>query len=172
VVSFAIREGTLADAAAMVEYVNALAAEGLDTITNRTLTVDEEEAFLEKAAQVERGFFLLAFDGERVIGMLDLWAGERAHNRHLGRIGISTARDWRRRGVGRALLQAAIEKARYWPGFCRIELEVAPWNEGAIALYRQLGFELEGLRKKGINLRGTPDDVLAMALTWEPRLSG
>ena len=60
--------------------------------------------------------------------MLDLSAGERPDDRHAGRFGMSVARRWRRRGVGRRLLTVAIDEAKGWPGFCRIELECAPWN--------------------------------------------
>jgi putative acetyltransferase len=86
--------------------------------------------------------------------------------RHLGRIGLSVTRDLRGRGIGRRLLQAAIDQARGWPGFCRLELECVPWNTPAIRLYESLGFLHEGRRVKGVNLRGTPEDMLLMALTW------
>ena len=57
-------------------------------------------------------------------------------------------------------------QARGWPDFCRLELECVPWNAPAIRLYESLGFEHEGRRVKGVNLRGTPEDMLLMALTW------
>lgn len=40
------------------------------------------------------------------------------------------------------------------------------WNAPAIALYESLGFKLEARMAKAINLRGTPEDMLLMALTW------
>src|SRR5215210_4924280 len=43
------------------------------------------------------------------------------------------------RGVGSALLAAAIEKARE-DGLHKLALEVFPHNEAAIALYRKFGF--------------------------------
>jgi ribosomal protein S18 acetylase RimI-like enzyme len=52
----------------------------------------------------------------------------------------------RRRGIGRALLEAAEEWARA-VGVKKIELHVFPYNEGAIALYEQLGYEREGYRR-------------------------
>ena len=50
---------------------------------------------------------------------------------------------FRRRGVGRALLEAAVE---WGPehGVAKLELHVFPWNEAAIALYEAFGFEREG----------------------------
>ncbi|HEX5982889.1 MAG TPA: GNAT family N-acetyltransferase [Solirubrobacterales bacterium] len=51
----------------------------------------------------------------------------------------------RRRGGGRMLLEAAL--AARPEEVHKIELEVFPENEGAIALYRQMGFAEEGLRR-------------------------
>ena len=39
-------------------------------------------------------------------------------------------------------------------------------NAPAIALYESLGFVLEGRMIKAVNLRGPPEDMLLMALTW------
>jgi ribosomal protein S18 acetylase RimI-like enzyme len=53
--------------------------------------------------------------------------------------------DWRGRGVGSALVQAAIEWAR-GAGLHKLCLEVFPHNAAGIALYRRAGFAEEGRR--------------------------
>ena len=53
------------------------------------------------------------------------------------------AKPWRRRGVGSALLAAAIEKAGD-DGLHKLSLDVFTHNQGAIALYRKFGFVEEG----------------------------
>jgi RimJ/RimL family protein N-acetyltransferase len=53
--------------------------------------------------------------------------------------------DRRGKGGGRLLLEAAIDARP--PHVHKIELEVWPHNEAAIALYERLGFEREGLRR-------------------------
>lgn len=162
-----IRRAELSDAAAMSAYVDALLAEGLDTIgLNRSISIAEEEVFIAKANAAERAFFLLALENGSVVGMLDLAAGERSHNRHAARMGMSVARDWRGKGLGRRLLETAIAEARRWDGFCRIELDVVPWNAPAIALYESLGFVHEARKAKATALRGQPEDMLSMALVW------
>jgi len=162
-----VRPARVDDAEAMVGYLTALTDERLDTISLQTApSLEDEREFVLRSQLSERILVLLAFAGETLVGMLDLSAGERPSDRHAGRFGMSVAKAWRGCGVGRKLLAAAIEETRGWPGFCRIELECAPWNAPAIALYESLGFELEARRRKALNLRGRPEDMLLMALTW------
>jgi ribosomal protein S18 acetylase RimI-like enzyme len=57
------------------------------------------------------------------------------------------AQPWRGRGVGSALLAAAIDKAR-GEGLHKLSLEVFAHNDAAIALYRKFDFVEEGRRVK------------------------
>ncbi len=59
---------------------------------------------------------------------------------------IAVLPEYRRRGIGRLLLEGACDAARNG-GAESISLEVRPSNRGAIALYRSVGFEEVGLRK-------------------------
>ena len=69
-------------------------------------------------------------------------------SRHgFGEIGMAVAREWRGRGVGSALLAAAIEWARE-RGLHKLSLAVFAHNVAAIALYRKFGFIEEGRRVK------------------------
>lgn len=162
-----IRDVTPDDAEALVAYVAALVAEDTGTITLRQApTLEQEHEFIARSAAAERAFVLVAVDGERIVGMLDLQAGERDFNRHVGRFGMSVAQDWRGKGLGRAILERAIAKTREWPGFCRIELEVLPHNVAGIRLYESLGFVPEARKTKAVVLRDAPEDLLTMALVW------
>jgi RimJ/RimL family protein N-acetyltransferase len=162
-----IREATLDDAPAVADFMNALGEENLDTIAPRQpLTIEQERTFLQDAIDNPRAFYLLALDGRRVVGMVDLHAGLKAHENHQAKLGISVARDWRGQGVGRRLLTETIARTRRWEGFCRIELEVVPWNRNAVALYESVGFVIEAVKRKGVNLRGKPEDEFQMALVW------
>ena len=77
----------------------------------------------------------------RVVGMLHVEA-----SRHgFGEIGMLVDCKWRGRGVGSALLQAAIIRAR-GQGLHKLCLEVFAHNTAAIALYRKSGFVEEGRR--------------------------
>jgi RimJ/RimL family protein N-acetyltransferase len=64
-----------------------------------------------------------------------------------GEIGMAVSRDRRGRGVGSALLAAAVDWARE-QGLHKLSLSVFPHNTAAIALYRKFGFVEEGRRVK------------------------
>ena len=53
----------------------------------------------------------------------------------------------RRRGLGRAMCEAVLEWCEA-QGAAEVELEVRAGSEGAIRMYRRLGFEPEGIRRR------------------------
>jgi len=162
-----IRRASEQDAEAMAAYMAALLAEGLDTVTRRAPpSVDDERTFVRNAQSAERAFILLAVCGGQVVGLLDLWAGASPEFRHCGHFGMSVAKEWRGKGVGRHLLDTAMHAALAWEGFCRLELEVTPWNTAAIHLYESLGFKIEARKAKAANFRGLPEEMILMARTW------
>jgi ribosomal protein S18 acetylase RimI-like enzyme len=76
------------------------------------------------------------------------------------------SREARRQGVGRALLDGAVEWAR-GAGIRKLELHVFPWNTPALALYESFGFEREGYRKS--HYRRDGDDVDAVLMAYPVR---
>ena len=97
----------------------------------------------ERAASWTLHGTLVAVAGAEIVGSLHLDA-----SRHgFGEIGMAVARDWRGRGVGSALLAAAIELARE-RDLHKLSLGVFAHNAAAIALYRKFGFVEEGRRVK------------------------
>jgi RimJ/RimL family protein N-acetyltransferase len=86
---------------------------------------------------------IVAVAGGEVVGSIHVDA-----SRHgFGEIGMAIAREWRGRGVGSALMAAAIEWARE-RGLHKLSLGVFAHNAAGIALYRKFGFVEEGRRVK------------------------
>ena len=84
-----------------------------------------------------------------------------------GEIGMMVAAGWRGRGVGTALVAAAVEWARV-QGLHKLTLGVFPHNEAAIALYRKFGFVEEGRRIRHIRrANGELWDLVEMGLPLE-----
>jgi len=98
----------------------------------------------------------------RVVGMLTLEAGQ-GRRAHVGRIGMMVHDDFQSRGVGTALMAAAIDLGENWLGLHRIELEVYTDNEPALALYRKFGFEIEGTKRRVARRDGAWCDTFVMA---------
>ena len=67
------------------------------------------------------------------------------------------------RGVGTALLTAAIDLAENWLGLHRLELHVYPDNVAGIRLYTKFGFVVEGTARDFAWRNGAFVDALAMA---------
>jgi ribosomal protein S18 acetylase RimI-like enzyme len=81
---------------------------------------------------------------------------------------MMVAREWRGRGVGSALVAAAIEWGRE-NGLHKLTLSVFPHNEAAIGLYRKFGFSEEGRREKQIRrASGEFWDLIEMGLQLHP----
>jgi len=105
---------------------------------------------------------LIASDGGQIVGELSIRAiSSRKAIRHVATLGMSVAAGQRRKGIGKQLLEAAIEWAPT-AGIRRIELYVYARNEAAIKLYEAMGFHHEGRRKGFIRDGSTYIDDLVM----------
>jgi RimJ/RimL family protein N-acetyltransferase len=94
-----------------------------------------------------------AFLNGALIGTTGLHRQEGAKDRHKAMIwGVYTAPEARGSGVGRALIEAAIARARETPGVERLILAVATHNTAARALYSSLGFHAWGLERHALKL--------------------
>ena len=69
-------------------------------------------------------YHLVACVDEEVVGHLGLETFSRPRRRHVGEIGMAVRDDWQSRGVGTALMEAALDLADNWLGLTRIELSV------------------------------------------------
>ena len=78
---------------------------------------------------------------------------------HLLNIAVSPA--WRRRGIARALLHKAMNRARA-EGAVALYLELRASNEDALKLYEALGFEQTGFRKDYYRTETGREDALLM----------
>lgn len=74
---------------------------------------------------------------------------------------VAAHRDYRRMGVGRSLMKAAIDEAR-GRGVAQVLLEVRASNESAQQMYRTLGFCFVGRRRDYYRL--PTEDALVMKL--------
>ena len=106
---------------------------------------------------------LLAESDGLVVGNLTLWQEPNPRRRHVASLGMAVRDDWAGRGVGTALMAAALDLADNWLGLTRLELTVWSDNEAAQALYRKFGFVQEGVARAYGLRPGVLVDTLYMA---------
>jgi ribosomal protein S18 acetylase RimI-like enzyme len=132
-----IRPATDEDRLPLAELFAAVAEERDGIATEPPVDVEERASSWSLP-----GTLVAVSDGE-IVGSIHVH-----DSRHgFGEIGMAVARDRRGRGVGSALLAAAIAAARE-RGLHKLTLSVFPHNAAGIALYRKHGFLEEGRRSK------------------------
>lgn len=105
---------------------------------------------------------LVAVLDEQVIGLLGLSFHDR-RQAHVVSLGMMVRSDYHGRGIGSALMEAALDLTDNWLNCHRIELEVYPDNAPALALYRKFGFEVEGTLRAYAFRAGAYADSYLMA---------
>jgi RimJ/RimL family protein N-acetyltransferase len=105
-----------------------------------------------------------AFEGERIIGHVDLTGCGLYSALHRARLGIGVERGYRGQGLGSALLVLALNWARDERNLSWIDLSVFAHNERALRLYERHGFKHIGRTVDAYRLADTSIDDVHMTL--------
>jgi RimJ/RimL family protein N-acetyltransferase len=150
------------DARAITAFVNLVGGERRYVLRERaTWTLGEERETLRSANGKRSAFFVAVVDG-RLSGLLNIHRGPWPKNEHVTEFGMACLPTCRRVGLGTALVHRALD----WSGSVgarKVTLEVFSSNQAAIALYRKLGFEEEGRRRRQYLVEGELVDGIWMA---------
>ncbi len=96
-----------------------------------------------------------AFDGERLVGVVTLIRDTKTKEKHKAWIfGMYVDRKVRGKGVGRQLLQRALEAARRLSGLRQVKLAVVETNRPAQRLYESAGFKVYGREEAALCVAG------------------
>lgn len=165
-----IRPATPDDAERLIAYALAVSVESARWLPMRPdefpFTPEQERQFLADVARSDNSLFLLADAGDELVGALNYAGGKRRAMRHVATMGISVRQAWQGRGIGKALMSEAIRRARASGVVRRLDLIVYADNHRAIALYEQMGFQTEGIRRAAILRDDEFIDERVMALIW------
>lgn len=101
-------------------------------------------------------FTLGAFSGDRLLGAVTCEHDPRIKVQHIGHVtGMMVHADEQGRGVGRALIDALIERAGADAELHQLTLNVTAGNEVAERLYERSGFMRYGTLPRAIRVGGT-----------------
>jgi RimJ/RimL family protein N-acetyltransferase len=159
-----VRRAAPGDAAVLVELARAVGAEpeGWLITDGGWRTAAEERRYLRAVRRHPHAAVFVAEAAEGVVGRLSITRDPHPASEHVADLGLMVAKEYRRLGIGRALIEAAETWAR-GVGVRKVELHVFPHNEAAIALYESLGYVREGLRRGQYRRGGMFQDAILMA---------
>ncbi|MBR0872904.1 GNAT family N-acetyltransferase [Bradyrhizobium tropiciagri] len=114
------------------------------------------------AERLENGAVVLgAFDGRELVGILGFIIGDGPKRRHKGTlVGMYVRASGRRTGVGRRLVEAALDLAAQSVEL--VDLGVTGGNEPAYRLYRSMGFVEYGVERHALKIDGRYYDEILM----------
>jgi RimJ/RimL family protein N-acetyltransferase len=147
------------DAVAIKNIVNSVASEKYYVVPERSRE-DWDEAIRE--IKNRKGLIIIAQANEKTVGMAHLVRGKFEKNKHVAFLGIIISKEFRRIGVGTAMMNYIMEWAKKQKGLEKISLTAFSTNETAINLYRTFGFETEGTSKKQYKIEGKHIDEIIM----------
>jgi len=159
-----IRRAEPRDADALVALGREVGAEpeGWLITTGGWRTAGEERRYLKAIRRWEHAAVFVAEADGQVVGRLSVSRDQHPASRHVADLGLMVAAERRGQGIGRGLLEAAVDWARA-AGVTKLELHVFPWNEPALRLYERFGFEREGVRRGHYRRAGEEVDAILMA---------
>jgi L-amino acid N-acyltransferase YncA len=142
--------------------VAAVFAEGIATgIATFETSVPSWEEW--DAAHLAEHRFVAELDGEVAGWVAVVPYSRRAVYRGVGEESVYVAERARGCGVGRALLEAAIESARDG-GLWTLQAGIFPDNTASLELHRRLGFREVGVRERIGQLNGVWRDIVLLEL--------
>lgn len=128
----------------------------------RQTTIEQERERLINVAKADNKQTFLAEDDGQLIGWLWANGGDFRRNHHMVHIVIGILEAYTGRGIGKQLFEVCEQWARE-KNLHRLELTVMAHNARGIALYKKMGFEIEGTAQHQLKVDGEYVDLHLMA---------
>ena len=144
-----IREAEIQDAVYLIDFLNQVGQESdYMTLDDAGILMTEEQM----SSFIEHQIYLIVLLDNEITGLVSITADFHERIRHIGQVFIVVKRAFWDQGLGKLLLEEAINWAENSGVIRRLELTVQARNERAVHLYQAFGFEIEGVQKRGAYL--------------------
>jgi putative acetyltransferase len=174
-----IRHAEPDDAPHILAYMRVIAEERdngviFETAEDVRWTDDEERDIIRDFAEKPNHAMFVAVDldkGERaIVGQMGLHGSPRAPIYWTIGMGITIAQTYRNQGIGKRMMQTAIDWCRKQPNVVRLELSVFDNNPRAMHVYEKMGFVHEGVKRYAAIKHGEYRHMHMMAYIFEDKL--
>jgi RimJ/RimL family protein N-acetyltransferase len=156
---FQVRPFVRADAPQVVAAIDSVCAEGPYLLTDRYRPTPQWEAVLCQEETADALLLVPVVRGQ-VAGWCRVFAGP-SKSAHVGDVGIGLCAPLRGQGIGTALLQAAIVRAR-GTAFAKLTADIFGTNARARALFETCGFVQTGVRRRQYRIAGRDVDQVLL----------
>lgn len=161
-----VRYPQLSDLEEMHRYINEISQEKTYiTYQGEEVTLSEEEDYLKNQMENiedKKGINLLVFYNNSLIATSHLQMGTKT-SRHVGQFGISVAKAYRGKGIGKLLMKLVTDEGiKNLSDLVLITLGVFANNKLAYKMYKDFGFTEYGRLPGGVKLAGGYVDHIYM----------
>ncbi|WP_066175809.1 GNAT family N-acetyltransferase [Bacillus marinisedimentorum] len=119
----------------------------------RTITAADQRNRIEAMKQSENSTILLAEVNNKLAGYVMAFGGNAKRNKHSAYLVAGVLKEYRGIGIGTELFKE-MEKWAVDHGIHRLELTAVTQNEAGVALYKKIGFEIEGTKRDSLFIGG------------------
>ncbi len=112
--------------------------------------------------------FVAEHEDHRLVGYLAVIGGDTIRTKHTAYVIIGILKGYTGRGIGTRLFTKLDEWAKQ-KHILRLELTVVVQNEAGVALYKKMGFEVEGIKKSSLMINDNLFDQYYMSKLYEPK---
>ena len=161
-----ISKANIVDAEDIVHFLNMAGGES-DFLTfglnDFPVSIAEEKEIITECNLQEQCLMLVGKINGEIISQLFLERSNNLRLSHIGTLGITVAKKYWRRSIGKKMILAAIDWAKL-SHLTKLQLYVRTDNVGAIDLYKKLGFDIEGTITRAVKIENKYFDNYLMGL--------
>lgn len=162
-----LREAKKENAQAMIDFYNLVGGETdfLSFGKNEfKMALKDYEKLIESTEAENNSIILVATIDDKIVSIASITSNQKARYKHVGTFGIVISEQFCGLGLGRKIMDYLIEWANSNGITKKISLVTREDNDRAIALYKKVGFEEEGILKKENYINGVYYNTVMMSL--------